>query len=63
MRSELVDEVLQLGDLWFLALSSSDAGNQLLSLRAIYQRVTVELLPMIEDALGESSSGSGLSQL
>ena len=62
MRSEFVDEVLELGDLFFLTLSLSDYGNQLLGLRALFKRVSVELLPMIEHALGEGSSRGGLSE-
>ena len=56
MFSELVDEVFELGDLFFLSLSLSDGSNKLLGLSAFSKRVTVKFFPMIEDTLGESSS-------
>ena len=59
MHSQLVDEVVEGRDAFAETLPSSDSGDKLVGLGAFLERITIELLPMIEDALREGTTGSG----
>jgi len=57
--SELVDEVVEAGDLWLETLSLSGFGDDLATLGAWLIGVTTELLPVIEHTLWEGTTGGG----
>ena len=54
--SEFIDEVLEGWDTWLETLSLSDGSDDSSGFAALLKRISGHLLPMIEDALWESSS-------
>jgi len=61
-RSHLVLEVVKSRDAFLETLSLSDLGDEFASLAIFVEWVSIELLPMIEHALWESTAGSGCSE-
>ena len=57
--SQLIDEVIKGRDAFTKTLSSSDSGDKLVGLGTFLERITVELFPMIEDALREGTARGG----
>jgi len=57
--SQLVDEVIEGGNAGLETLSLSDGVNELTTLGGVVENVTWNLLPMVEDALRESTTGGG----
>jgi len=55
-KSELVDEVVEAGNLGLESLSLSDAEGDTVSKGVGFKRITTELFPMVEDALREGTS-------
>lgn len=57
--SQLVDEVVEGGNAGLETLSLSDGVNELTTLGGVVENVTWNLLPMVEDALREGTTGGG----
>jgi hypothetical protein len=57
--SQLVDEVVEGGNAGLETLSLSDGVNELTTLGGAFENVTWNLLPMVEDALREGTTGGG----
>lgn len=60
--SEFIDKVLKFWDTSLESLSLSDRFTVEVGFRSFFKRVSGHLVPMGEDTLWESSSGSGLSK-
>jgi hypothetical protein len=60
--SHLIDEVFEGGDADLETFTGSDSGHELLGLATSLERISVHLLPMREDALGEGTAGSGSTE-
>lgn len=60
--SELIDEVVKGGDFVLETLPLSDTGDEDSSAGLGLEWIVSELLPMIEDALGEGTAGSGSTE-
>ena len=59
LHSQLVDEVIEGWDAFTKTLSGSDSSDKLVGLGAFLEGISVELLPMIEHALREGTTGGG----
>ena len=60
--SEFVDEVLEGGNTFLESFSLSDSSDEFTSSGCGYHWVSTEFLPMVEDALRESTAGGGSTE-